>query len=225
MSGTNAGIGSGGGQATAVDPAPCNAIVEGPSGLLVPATALAGVSGAGAAVGAERSVDIDVVAPAGTDCPREWQVGARLTPPYDQTLLENPVSLVTAAEGDWIALALALTLPEAGVYEVSATVNTVITVTAASGAYNIAILGRLYNVTAGGAIPGSQYTLQRNSDTAAPTSTKSDADVGTFHRFVPVAGPTVVRVEAAILKPAGTPGGSTGVLTGNTRLAYKKISD
>lgn len=224
MSGTNAGIGAVAAAAT-VDPNPCNALRETGSGLLVPPTALEGVA-PGTAVGGARSVDIDVVAPAGTDCPQEWQVGARLTPLFEESFLEAFIDLVPAASGTWVDSGLSVNLPENGVYEISATLKTIISANAAGGAYNHAIVARLFNVTSGNAIPNSQYTLQQNSDNNPPTALVSDSDVGHFERFLTVAaGAVVVRLEVMRLTSAGTPASTTGVLTGNTRLAFKKISD
>lgn len=224
MSGTNAGIGTVGAAAAAVDPNPCNALSEGPGGLLVPATALEGIA-PGTTVGNARSVDVDVVAPAGTDCPQEWQVGARLSPVFEEVLLAEFVDLVATPSGAWIDSGLFVNLPEVGVYEVTATCHTVIATNPSSGAYNIAIAARLFNVTGGFAVPGSQYTIQQNAKNAVPTSFESDSDMGTFHKFVTAAQPVTIRLEVMRLNTAGTPVSTTGLQTANSRLAFKKISD
>ncbi|MFE9319241.1 hypothetical protein ACFYNV_29780 [Streptomyces albidoflavus] len=209
--------------AVTVDPDPCNSLTEGPGGLLVPATALEGVA-PGTEVGTGRSVNVDVVAPAGTDCPQEWQVGARLTPVFDEQYLETFVDLAASPSGEWVATPLTIALPEAGVYEISATLQTVISTNPSSGNYGIAILGRLFNVTVGGAVFRTQYTAQHNKDNN-PSTSKSDADLSTFHRFLTVPGLTVIRLEVALVGANGTPVATTGLQAGNTRLAFKKISD
>ncbi|WP_202234519.1 hypothetical protein [Actinacidiphila reveromycinica] len=225
MSGTTSSVGAVSSASVTVDPDPCNALTEAPSGLLVPSTALAGVTGSGSAVSAARSVAVDVVAPADGDCPAEWQVGARLAPPYEEQIVAAELDLAAVAEDAWRLPGLAITLPEAGVYEVSATLGTVISVGPATGAYNIAVIARLYNVTADAAIPGTQFTAQRNTEGVAPTSAKSDADRCEFTKFLTVTESTRIRIEMGIRKPVGTPASTTGLFSTNHRLAYKKISD
>ncbi|MFZ4160436.1 hypothetical protein ACOZDE_18695 [Streptomyces griseoincarnatus] len=223
MSGTNAGIGTVGAAAATVDPNPCNALTDGPAGLLVPSTVVEGIA-PGTAVGTGRSVDVDVVAPAGTDCPQGWQVGARLTPAYGEVLLPAFIDLVAPPADTWIDTGLSVNLPEQGVYEVSATLHTVISTNPSSGPYRIGITGRLYNVTTGTAVQDSQYTVQQNANNN-PTSAETDSDLASFHKFVTTSGPAVIRLEIIKTTATGVPVSTTGLLTGNTRLAFKKISD
>ncbi|MFE0545201.1 hypothetical protein [Streptomyces sp. NPDC058891] len=224
MSGTNAGLGSAAGSAAVtIDPQSCNALTQGPNGLLVPATAVEGVA-PGTAVGTGRSVDVDVTAPAAGDCPQEWQVGARLTPAFGEEFLPTFVDLVATASGDWINTGLSVVLPEAGVYEVTAAVHTVITTNPTSGSFSIGIVARLFDVTAGGPIADTLYTIQQNANNN-PTSAVADSDMGTFQKFVQVAGATTVRLEAARIDGSGTPIATTGVQVQTTRLAFKKIAD
>ncbi|MGW4173506.1 hypothetical protein ACWEGX_42175 [Streptomyces chartreusis] len=49
--------------------------------------------------------------------------------------------------------------------------------------------------------------------------------MGTFSKFVQVAGPTTVRLEAARIDGSGTTIATTGVQVQSTRLAFKKIAD
>ncbi|MFJ3249065.1 hypothetical protein [Streptomyces sp. NPDC086782] len=224
MSGTNSAIGTSGGAAATVDPQACNALTQGPGGLLVPATTVQGIA-PGGAVGTGRSVGVDVVAPAAGACPRDWKVGARLTPAYDEKLLQAFVDLVATPSGSWVTSTLSVALPEAGVYEVSATLHTVIAVNPSSGAFNIAISGRLWNVEAGAAVVGSQYTAQQWAMNAAPTTFESDADLCSFHKFMAVTAPTTVRLEVMRQNTSGTPVATTGLQVANSRLAFKKIAD
>lgn len=206
-----------------VDPAACNALSQSAAGLLVPSVALTGIA-PGGAVGPERSVDVDVAAPAAGACPATWTVGARLSPVFGETLLAAFVDLVATPSGAWVDSTMSVVLPEAGVYEVSATLHTVIATNPSSGSYNIAIAGRLWNVTNGNAVGGSQYTMQENADNN-PGSFMSDSDVGTFHRFITTAGPTTIRVEVMRVDTGGSPVATTGLQTANSRLGFKKISD
>ncbi|MFC8332728.1 hypothetical protein [Streptomyces olivaceus] len=225
MSGTTSGIGSitVGGDVT-VDPRACNALTDGPDGLVVPRTALTGVAPT-APLGGARSVSVDVVAPAADACPAQWQVGARLAPIFDQLVLSEDKNLVASPDGQFVGFGLLMTLPETGVYEITVTLQTVIAVAPSSGPFNLAIIGRLYNVTGDGPVPGTQATLQRNVSNQAPVSTWSDADLSTFTRFITTNGVTQVRAEVALIRANGTPVGSTGVLSSGSRIAYKKIAD
>ncbi|MEU0058676.1 hypothetical protein ABZ035_19995, partial [Streptomyces sp. NPDC006334] len=104
-----------------LDPGPCNALEQSAAGLLAPRTELAGIA-PGTAVGTERSVDVDVTAPAAGACPETWTVGARLTPVSGQT--SGAVSLEGAPANTMVPVTGAqLVLPEAGVYEVTADVQ------------------------------------------------------------------------------------------------------
>lgn len=82
-----------------LDPAACNALDQTSAGLLVPRTVLAGIA-PGTAVGAERSVDVDVTAPAAGVCPQTWTVGARLTPVSGQT--SGALGLGSSPYNTWI---------------------------------------------------------------------------------------------------------------------------
>ncbi|MFJ4627183.1 hypothetical protein [Streptomyces sp. NPDC088847] len=212
-----------GASAVTVDPAPCNSLTESASGLLVPRVAVTGVA-PGGAVSTERSVDVDVSAPAAEACPATWQVGARLTPVFGETLLAAFVDLVATASGAWVDSTMSVVLPEAGIYEVTTTMHTVIATNPSSGSYVIAISGRLWNVTNGNVVGGSQYTIQQNADNN-PGSFMSDSDMGTFHRFITTAGPTTIRAEVARIDGSGTPVSTTGLLTANSRLGFRKVSD
>ncbi|WP_411092319.1 hypothetical protein [Streptomyces sp. 049-1] len=145
--------------------------------------------------------------------------------PFGEVLLPAFVDLLSTGSGSWINTGLVVTLPEAGVYEISATLHTVIATNPSSGPYNIAIAGRLFNVTANGAIAGSQYTAQQTASNAAPANYTSDADFGSFHKFVTVTAPTTIRLEVARIDTGGTPVATTGLQTANTRLGFKKISN
>lgn len=224
MSGTNAGIGVVAAAAAAVDPDPCNALTEGPGGLLVPSTALEGIA-PGAAVAEGRSVDIDVTAPAGSACPQEWQIGARLTPVFGEQLLAAPVDLVAAANDAWVDTGVSVNLPEAGVYEITATVRSSIARANVTTPFAVNISARLFNTTAGAAIPGTDYTVQQVNEAAPSSGQTTWVALGTFHRFLTVGGAATIRLEASRNSINGAAVNVTGIQTGNTRLAFKKISD
>jgi hypothetical protein len=225
MSGTNAGIGvTGSAAAVTVDPQACNALTEGPGGLLVPGTVLEGIA-PGGAVSTGRSVDIDVSAPDADACPQEWQVGARLTPPFGEALLGAAVDLVGAANDVWVNTALTIALPEAGAYEITATVRSSIARGNVTTPFAVNISARLFNVSANAAIPGTDYTVQQVNEAAPSSGQTTWVALGTFHKFLTVAAAATIRLEASRNTINGTAVNVTGIQTGNTRLAFKKISD
>ncbi|MFD0208936.1 hypothetical protein ACFVH9_07350 [Streptomyces hirsutus] len=147
----------------------------------------------------------------------------RPAPSFGEALLPAFVNLVSVPADTWIDTGLSVALPGQGVYEVTATLHTVISANTSSGSYRIGITGRLFNVTAGTAVQDSQYTAQQNAD-SNPTSLVVDADLSSFHKFVTTAGPAVIRLEVLKTTSAGVPVATTGLLTGNTRLAFNKVS-
>ncbi|MGC5411067.1 hypothetical protein ACPXCX_46385, partial [Streptomyces sp. DT225] len=121
----------------------------------------------------------------------------RPTPSYGEVLLPGPVSLVAAANDSWVNTGLSVNLPAAGTYEVTATVRSSIARGAAAGPFAVNISARLYNVTASAAMAGTDYTVQQVNE-ANPTSGQSTwVSLGTFHKFVTVAGPVTIRLEAS----------------------------
>ncbi|MBA8978418.1 hypothetical protein GTW38_33525 [Streptomyces sp. SID7804] len=71
----------------------------------------------GGNIGAARSVDIDVTDTGGENCPDTWTIGARLTPVYGQAAGQNRSLPVN---GEWTPTDCVATLPEPGVYLVTA---------------------------------------------------------------------------------------------------------
>lgn len=210
--------------AATVDPAACNALTESASGLLVPSVAVQGIA-PGGAVSTERSVDVDVTAPASGACPATWQVGARLTPVLGESFIPGIVDLVPVANDTWVNTGLSVALPEAGVYEVTATVRSSIARGAATAPFAVNISARLFNVTGGNAIPGTDYTVQQVNEASPSSGQTTQVALSTFHKFVTVTGPATIRLEANRNTINGTAVNVTAIQTGNTRLGFKKISD
>ncbi|MFF2964230.1 hypothetical protein ACFVT1_36305 [Streptomyces sp. NPDC057963] len=201
-----------------VDPAPCNALTLTAAGLLAPRTEVAG-SGPGGAVGTERSVDIDVTAPAGGTCPQAWQVGARLTPVHGQT--SGVVSLQDAAYDTWVPVTGAqLTLPEPGVYELVADVQGGLIMV---GSVSNAILqARLFDVTANAAVPLSTRSIFLFAATPADGVTHTLHSNASAAALYQVAGPATIRVEALKRVDSGT---TTAEAVWATNFRFKKVSD
>lgn len=200
-----------------VDPAPCNALTRTAGGLLVPHTALQGIA-PGGAVSAQRSVDIDVTAPAAGACPETWQVGARLTPVSGQT--SGAVGIQGSPFDTWIPVTGALVaLPEAGVYEVIADVQGgVIMNGSVSNAY---LQARLFDVTANAVIPLTTRTILLFAATPAASvhTLQATASASALYQ---VAGPRTIRVEGLKHVDSGTTSGEA-VWAQNFR--FRKVAD
>ncbi|MCX4458675.1 hypothetical protein OOK58_42970 [Streptomyces sp. NBC_01728] len=200
-----------------VDPAPCNALTRTAGGLLVPHTALQGIA-PGGAVSAQRSVDIDVTAPAAGACPETWQVGARLTPVSGQT--SGAAGLGGSPYDTWVAVPATLTLPEAGVYELDADVQGgVIMVGSVS---NSIVQARLFDVAANAVVPLTARTLVLFAATPAAGVTHTLHGNASASALYQVAGPTTIRVEGLKHVDSGT---TTGEVVAATNFRFKKVSD
>ncbi|WP_328638370.1 hypothetical protein [Streptomyces canus] len=200
-----------------LDPAACNALTQSPVGLLVPRTALQGIA-PGGAVSAQRSVDIDVTAPAAGACPETWAVGARLTPVSGQT--SGAVSLDAAPANTWVPVTGAqLVLPEAGVYDVVADVQG--SIGWGANVTNAIIDAHLLDVTAGVEIPLSARRIILFTDQAAAGSNgiQANASAGALYQ---VAGPSTIRVEGSWRTDAGT---TSAKVVWATNFRYRKVSD
>jgi hypothetical protein len=200
-----------------LDPAACNALEQTASGLLVPRTVLSGIA-PGGAVGTARSVDVDVTAPAAGACPEAWTVGARLTPVSGQTT--GVVGLDGTAANTWVPVTGAqLTLPEAGVYEVIADVQG--SIGWSVGVTNGIIDARVFDVTAGAAVPTTERRVILFTDTAAEGTNGIQANASAAALYQ-VAGPTTIRVEASRRVDAGT---TSGTALWATNFRFKKVTD
>ncbi|WP_381792992.1 hypothetical protein [Streptomyces niveus] len=151
--------------------------------------------------------------------------GLRPIPSYGEVLLTAPVSLVAAANDSWVTTGLTVNLPGPGTYEVTATVRSSIARGAATVPFAVNISARLFNVTANGAIPGTDYTVQQVNEAAPNSGQTTLVALSTFEKHVTVAAAATIRLEANRNTINGTAVNVTGIQTGNTRLAFKKISD
>ncbi|WP_329361183.1 hypothetical protein [Streptomyces sp. NBC_01483] len=200
-----------------LDPAPCNALTQTASGLLVPRTAVQGIA-PGTAVSAERSVDIDVQTPTVGACPETWTVGARLTPVSGQT--SGAASLQGSPFDTWVAVPGTLVLPEAGVYELDADVQGGVIMV--GSVVNAIIQARLFNVTANAVVPLSARTLVLFAATPAAGVTHTLHGNASAAALYQVAGPTTIRVEGLKHVDSGT---TTGEVVAATNFRFKKVAD
>ncbi|WP_157594807.1 hypothetical protein [Streptosporangium amethystogenes] len=148
----------------------------------------------------------------------------RPAPSCGEALLPAAVNLAAAANDTWVNTALSVDLPGAGTYEITATVRSSIARGAATAPFAVNISARLYNATASAAIPGTDYTVQQVNEAAPSSGQTTQVALSTFRRFVTVAGPATMRLEANRNTINGTAVNVTGIQTGNTRLAFNKIS-
>lgn len=184
--------------AVRLDPAECNTLVQSPAGLLAPGTVVEGVA-PGTAVGTERSIDVDVTAPAAGACPATWTVGARLTPVNGQA--SGFVALDTPAAGTYVGdPATNLVLPTAGTYELVADVQGSQSWGAAVS--NAIIDARIFDVTAGAAVPRTdRRVILISSNTTGTNGVQANASCGALYT---VTGPTTVQVQGSWRCDTGT---------------------
>ncbi|PWI15958.1 hypothetical protein DI272_18660 [Streptomyces sp. Act143] len=206
-----------------LDPAACNALQETTSGLLVPRAVLQGVA-TGGAIGTDRSVDIDVQAPAAGACPETWTVGARLTPVSGEAFGTGPgqgADLQPVASGTWVSTGAQVLLPEAGTYNLTADFFSSITATTP---FAVAIDARLFNVTLNAALANSQRRVQyANINIAGTTANMLLQNAGSLNHRLTVSGPTSVRLEGARTHVGFND--STASSLWGARLGFTKVSD
>ncbi|MEU0181414.1 hypothetical protein ABZ312_09515 [Streptomyces sp. NPDC006207] len=216
MTGTDAALRGG---AMALDPAGCNALQQTAGGLLMPRAVLQGIA-PGGAVSATRSVDVDVQAPAAGACPETWTVGARLTPVSGEAFGAD-TDLQAAASGTWVATGAQVVLPEAGTYALSADLYSHI---AATTPWAVAINARLFNVTAGAPVPGTNRRIQfGNINDPGGGTVMSLQNAGSLNTFLTVTGATTIRVEGQRQHVGFND--STQALLAGPRLGFVKVSD
>lgn len=202
--------------AVRLDPDACNALVQSPAGLFVPRTAVQGIA-PGTAVGTDRSVDVDIQAPADGDCPAAWQVGARLTPAWGQ--VSGQMSL-NGAFGAWGPIPGTVhTLPETGVYELAADVQG--GAIFPSAVNNFTIQARIFNVTAGAVVPLTARTMFLVSFTETGITHTMHA-TATCAAITQAAAGTQFWVEAMKTIDAGT---SVGEVAFALNFRFKKVAD
>lgn len=182
-----------------LDPAPCNALTQAAAGLLVPRAEVAGIA-PGGAVSAMRSVDVDVQAPAAGACPETWTVGARLTPVSGEAFGAD-ANLQAVASGTWVATGAQVVLPEAGTYALSADFYSHI---AATTPWAVAINARLFNVTAGTPVTGSNRRIQFGNINDGGGTVMALQNAGSLSTVLTVTGPTTIRVEGQRQTSAST---------------------
>lgn len=133
--------------------------------------------------------------------------------------------LLTVAAGVWLPVTgMAVTLPEAGTYLLTADVRAAIVGQPPVNGY---VLARLFNVTAGAAIPDSvRIVVQALDSSIAGAAPFADQTTAPIAEQLTIMAPTVIRLEAAwnfalgLVTVANVTNLST---TGRCRLAYERI--
>ncbi|MFI1703051.1 hypothetical protein [Streptomyces griseoruber] len=200
-----------------LDPAPCNALTETASGLLVPRDAVAGIA-PGTAVGTERSVDIDVTPPAAGACPATWTVGARLTPRFAE-VAPGVANAQAVASQAWAAAPATLLVPEAGWWEFTLEGYSAIVATTP---WAVAMDVRVFNVTANQAQQVRRVQYANINGAANGTNMELQGEFSVTG-FLLATGPTVLRADAMRTHVGFNDSTSAGV--GFTRLGVTKVSD
>lgn len=206
-----------------LDPAACNALTHTANGLLVAETTVTGIA-PGTAVGAERSVDVDVTAPAAGACPATWTIGARLTPVSGEafgTGLGGGADLQPVASGTWVTTGAQVVLPEAGTYDLSADFYSHINATTP---WAVAIDARLFNVTTNAAVPGASRRVQfGNINDPGGGTVMALQNAGSLNTRITVSGPTTIRLEGARTHVGFND--STQAALAGARLGFTKVAD
>lgn len=206
-----------------LDPAVCNAARDDGAGLLVPRTELTGVAGsAPGAIGADRSVDIDVIAPADGTCPETWTVGARLAPPSGFLNAERPHADLLAQAGTTVPIPESdIVLPEVGTYHIDCDVRYAIGTDTGGSGY---IVGHLRDETTGA-------LLTSFTQIAAINAASQEHQGGTTHimtEYTATSAPRTVRLHLVYVPTGGTlttaeAGGTDS--NGATRMRFLKVRD
>jgi len=203
-----------------INPALCNAASIDGAGLLVPSTDMVvDNSAAQPPTSATRSIDLDVVESGG--CPNVFTIGARLSPRFGEVHVGVAVNYLPIANGLFVDIpGLEVILPEAGTYSLDADVRAAISMTRPA---NVLMAMRMFNVTAGAAVPFTDRVTSLVDSLAGGVTLGGNFQLHSG-RFITVAGPTTIRVQAAKTVVAGVAIASTGVF-GQQRLAFLKVAD
>lgn len=147
------------------------------------------------------------------------QTGPPPEPPVFGEVFSPGVDLQAAASGAWVDVpGLEVVLPEAGTYELEGEVSGGFSFVA-PGAFVISI--RLFDVTAGAAVPDGLRRVLFHNVTAPAGLNEAINGAGSVHKFLTVTGPTTIRLQAQKVIVGGT---TTSIaLNVANRLAYKKI--
>ncbi|GGU58934.1 hypothetical protein GCM10010274_54770 [Streptomyces lavendofoliae] len=204
-----------------LDPRTCNSLTQTPQGLLAPRTVLSGIA-PGGTVGRSRSIDIDVTDTGGRNCPDTWSIGARLSPISGEVHNSSEVNLPRTAA--WRPTGAAAVLPEAGIYEVTATGWGQICAVAGPHTNLWVSLGLRID---GQGVIGSDLVVQHQFTMNTGSSMQACVlGQGSVTRRVRTTGRIVVRAVAALSGPAPT---EDSVLRyahmNNAHLFWHKISD
>ncbi|MER6632318.1 hypothetical protein ABT301_29560 [Streptomyces sp. NPDC000987] len=140
--------------------------------------------------------------------------------------LPAPVDLAATASGTWVNTGLQVTLPVAGTYDLDANVRAALT--AADGT-NAWIGARLFDVTAGAAVPDSEVLVQQ-LDLAVSTATPVITQGVNQHApiLVPYTVPGSRLVRLQVVKTYSGPAPSVARVqsdgNGRTTLRYSRVS-
>lgn len=213
-----------------LDPAECNALEQTAAGLTAPRTEVAGIA-PGGAVGTERSVDVDVQAPAAGECPETWTVGARLTPVHGMAAMSvTPLNFAADQANVWIDLpGTEVVLPQAGTYNLDATWRAHLQGVAPCHHY---VSGRIWDVTAGAVVPLSAAWVCTIAEYRSIPGDVGHDQTGDAHVSYTVPGPRTIRMQA-VWVPDQRPGYNpptfarmiSAPANGLTRMRWTKVSD
>ncbi|WP_214413110.1 hypothetical protein [Sphaerisporangium fuscum] len=103
------------------------------------------------------------------------------------------VNLLPTVSGTWVNTGLEVTLPQAGTYALDLNVRTRLT---GLPPVNVYIVGRLWDVTSGAALPNSERILNQVYDNTLLAAGAVGGNVtAPISELVTVSGPTTIRLE------------------------------
>ncbi|MFF5668800.1 hypothetical protein ACFY8S_01465 [Streptomyces hygroscopicus] len=151
-----------------LDPAPCNALQDTGTGLLVPATVLQGQPG------------ITVTAPAAGDCPQAWQIGVDASWAQNSTLTFAHALNGADRVYEQITEIPPLTIPRAGTWEVDYNTRGVAQIPAGTAASLYVVAGIYKN---GALIVGSEAMLAGTTGAGSVIQIQATGGMSFLHPF------------------------------------------
>lgn len=136
------------------------------------------------------------------------------------------VDLAATGTGVWVNTGLQLTLPVAGTYHLDANVRCVLT---ASDGTNVWIGARLFDVTAGVVVPGSEVLVEQIETTVSPATTVvTQGNNQQAPILIPYAVPGSRLVRLQVVKNLSGPAPSAARVhsdgNGRTTLRYERVA-
>lgn len=154
---------------------------------------------------------------------------AQFAPMFQQVNQSGNVDLVAPASGAWLDTGMAFTIPAAGTFELVADAYTVLHVNIAAdgGSAQIQALTRIWNETAGAAVPNT--TGVGNSAGSNKLGRYLSSGSNTIHTYLTTTGPTqlkfqVMRMDFSSGAAIASPVALSALRADGTSMRYNRIA-